>query len=241
MKAVVKSSATHKGIAFAKVKELRKLYTEMQSLFLAALDKAIRMGEILSEVKNDLPHGQFGTWVENAGLPFKARTAQLYMRLYERKEELYNAEIGTVGEAQKFLSSGGNIDKPNTQSFAYLEEVNSHNHAGLEETGKEFDIIKLTTKEKQLVATIVEAGGDQTSAETGIKIEKLKAKRERERRQEERNRKKELNTTNIHFKNLEVPPNLYRRFARVAKNTGRPIADILQEAADALAKQQKKK
>lgn len=249
MKAVVKATTTHKGIAIAKVKELRKLYGEMQSLFLAALDKAIRMGEILSDIKAELPHGQFQTWVNSSGLPFKDRSARLYMRLAKHKEQIQLAGINGIEEAYKFISSGTTVDESKRQDLTVLENQRTVQTTSIQASSGEILVfdeedlasIKLTARERQLVADIVSMGGDKQSAENGIRKQKLKAKIERERRQKEREKKKDSSNSHTHFKNLEVPPNLYRRFARVAKLTGRPITDILQEAADALVKQQKKK
>lgn len=246
MKAVVKSTATHKGVALSKVRELRKLYTEMQGLFLAALEKAMRMGEILSEIKDELPHGQFGVWIDSAGLPFKARTARLYMKIYDRREEISAAGISGVAEAQKFLSSGGVDPDEKRQRIAVLDIGNSSNEAASGPTevlqNDEIVVVKLTVREQQIVAAIVAAGGDRQSAEYGIKAEKLRAKKERERRQKEREQQQSAQIQpDSHFKQLDVPPNVYRRFSRLAKKTGRPIAELLEEAADALARYRRTK
>lgn len=242
MKSIVKSTPTHKGISLSKVREIRKLYGEMQSLFLAALEKAIRMGEILSEIKEELPYGEFTTWVEASGMPFKVRTAQLYMRLYERQEELRTAGIENVREAQKFLSSGGNIDSEEAQRVALLEPQVASNDAGSESintvNNDEVSAIKLTAREQQLVAEIIAVGGEKKSAENGIRIQKWKAKKERERKQKEKQQLAQIKAK-TDFKSLEVSPHIYRRFSRLAKKTGRPITDLLEEAADTLTRKKK--
>lgn len=242
MKSIVKSTPTHKGVSLSKVREIRKLYGEMQSLFLAALEKAIRMGEILSGIKEELPHGQFQSWISNSGLPFKMSTARLYMQLYNRKEEILTAGINGVAEAQKFLSSGGVDDEEKRQSIGVLETPIISNDAASGQIeivkDKEVFAIKLTPREQQLVAAIVTAGGDKQSAEFGIKAEKLRAKKERERKQKEKQLQSQRKAA-LHFKNIEVPPQVYRRFSRLSKQTGRPIVELLTDAADALTRKKK--
>lgn len=242
MKSIVKSTPTHKGVSLSKVREIRKLYGEMQSLFMAALEKAMRMGEILSGIKEELPHGQFQSWVSTSGLPFKMSTARLYMQLYSRKEEILTAGINGVADAQKFLSSGGVDDGEKRQSIGVLETPIISNDAAPESIevvkGNEVLAIKITPREQQLVAAIVAAGGDKQSAEYGIKTEKLRAKKERERKQKE---KQQLAQTKAKtdFKSLEVSPHIYRRFSRLSKKTGRPITELLEEAADTLTRKKK--
>lgn len=63
---------------------IRELHAEAQALAEGAIERALEAGELLAEVKETLPHGDFGAWVEeNCG--FTVRTAQRYMRLHEHR------------------------------------------------------------------------------------------------------------------------------------------------------------
>lgn len=53
----------------------------------AALDHAMRAGDLLLEVKTGLPHGAFGAWVEE-NFAGSGRTARAYMRVARHREEL---------------------------------------------------------------------------------------------------------------------------------------------------------
>ena len=64
-----------------RIDEISKLHGEIYGAFKTSLEKAIRIGELLTEQKQNLRHGEFTSWVEN-NLPFSDRTAQIYMRLY---------------------------------------------------------------------------------------------------------------------------------------------------------------
>jgi hypothetical protein len=68
------------------------------------LDKAIRIGALLAEQKASLKHGEFIPWIK-ANLPFTERTAQNYMRLYDRREQLKNESVSYLNEAYRLLTA----------------------------------------------------------------------------------------------------------------------------------------
>ena len=59
-----------------RIDEIAKLHDEIYGAFKTTLEKAIRIGELLTEQKQNLKHGEFTSWVEN-NLPFTERTAQI--------------------------------------------------------------------------------------------------------------------------------------------------------------------
>lgn len=69
------------------VKEINRLHREIADAFQSSLGKAIRIGELLTEQKKALKHGEFLPWLE-ANMPFKERAARNYMKVYSRREEV---------------------------------------------------------------------------------------------------------------------------------------------------------
>jgi len=62
-----------------------------------AVERAIRNGEILTEVKDQLSHGEFLPWIEGY-LSFSERTARDYMRIYRYRDK--TANVADLREAR---------------------------------------------------------------------------------------------------------------------------------------------
>lgn len=90
------------------VSEICRLHGEIVEAGRTVLTKAIRIGEILTETKATLPHGQFTPWLKK--LPFAETTARNYMRLFRNRAELKTATVAGLTEAYKALAAG-NQDK----------------------------------------------------------------------------------------------------------------------------------
>lgn len=76
----------------------------------AALEHAIRAGELLIAAKGQLRHGDWLPWLERF-FPASARTAQVYMRLAKRAEPAY---FDSIDSALKALAepSGQELTEP---------------------------------------------------------------------------------------------------------------------------------
>lgn len=85
-----------------RVDEIIGLHSEICGLLKTSLEKAVRIGELLSEQKASLPHGEFGAWIK-ANLPFTQRTAQNYMRLFDNREQLKNENVSHLSDGYKLL------------------------------------------------------------------------------------------------------------------------------------------
>lgn len=94
----------------SRVKEILKLHGEISDLFVSALEKSIRVGELLITQKSELKHGEFGTWVET-NLPFSQRAANQYMKFYSNRELLTNAT--NITEARALLTRPNSNDRAN--------------------------------------------------------------------------------------------------------------------------------
>ena len=86
------------------VAEIRRLHEEIGASLRLTLDKAIRVGELLSKQKAGLAHGEWLPWVK-ANCPFAGRTAREYMRFYQRREELKSASLADLSSARKLLTT----------------------------------------------------------------------------------------------------------------------------------------
>lgn len=60
----------------------------------AALDHAMRAGDLLAEVKSKCPHGTWQAWLEN-NFEGSVRTAQVYMRAASHRREIEEAKAQT--------------------------------------------------------------------------------------------------------------------------------------------------
>lgn len=88
--------------------EIIILHNEIAGHLIKSMERAIRIGELLTEQKGNLKHGEFTTWIKN-NLPFTDRTARNYMRCYENKDKLKKDKLKTetisdLTSAYKLLS-----------------------------------------------------------------------------------------------------------------------------------------
>ncbi len=88
--------------------ELNRLDAAIQSGMRQTVADAIRAGEILSQVKDRLGHGEFLPWIEeNCG--FSRQTADNYRRLYEHRDKL--PTVSNLQEAYKKIEQIETADK----------------------------------------------------------------------------------------------------------------------------------
>jgi len=69
------------------ITEISKLYGEIQDGLMTSLCKIIRIGEILTEQKTRIRHGEWIRWVEE-NLPFDRTQASRYMKVYHNRDRL---------------------------------------------------------------------------------------------------------------------------------------------------------
>lgn len=72
------------------IKQIRKLHGEIFEAARTSLPKAIRIGELLTGIKDKMEHGQWLPWIQK-NLLFSERTAQNYIRCFDEKDRLKNA------------------------------------------------------------------------------------------------------------------------------------------------------
>jgi hypothetical protein len=90
-------------IQTTRAKEISRLHQEIGEHLRRSLANAIRIGELLSEQKATLQHGEFGRWISE-NLPFTDRTARNYMRIFDNRNILKTETVSDLGTAYKLLS-----------------------------------------------------------------------------------------------------------------------------------------
>lgn len=90
------------------VSEIVALHGEILSSARTCLTNAIRIGELLTQEKAGVRHGEWLRWIKG-NVPFGERSAQNYMRLYHQRELLKCATVADLAEAYRVL---GQIIEP---------------------------------------------------------------------------------------------------------------------------------
>ena len=93
-----------RAIETSRAAEIRRLHGEIAGELSNTVEKAIRVGELLTAEKAEHDHGEWLPWVEaNCGI--KARTVQEYMRMFENRAVLKSARLAHLAEARRLLVS----------------------------------------------------------------------------------------------------------------------------------------
>ena len=98
---------TIKGDARGLTREVNRLHAEIQTIMIDAVNKAIRAGQLLSELKLRVGHGNWRQWAET-NLHFSYRTARRYLYIYLHREKL--SEVKTIHQAEKILAGAPKAD-----------------------------------------------------------------------------------------------------------------------------------
>ena len=82
-----------------KTQEINKLHEGITSSLRKSVEDAIRIGELLSEVKDSIPREEFLKWIVN-DLPFGESTSRNYIRLFTYKGQIANVANLTQAYSQ---------------------------------------------------------------------------------------------------------------------------------------------
>jgi hypothetical protein len=91
-----------KGAVESRAQKINKLHDGIIDALRKSVDKAIEIGELLTEQKAALAHGEWLPWLK-ANIKFAERTAQDYMRFYEHRKMLKSANVADLREARRLL------------------------------------------------------------------------------------------------------------------------------------------
>jgi len=112
----------NKAIDKHKIERLQELHGLVVSSAVKTFEAAIEAGKILTEIKQDLPHGSFTSWCEE-NLPFNIRTAQRYMRCYASRDKLLkNDSVSLLSGAYRMLEKPKEKGKP-VKRFDFIEFI----------------------------------------------------------------------------------------------------------------------
>lgn len=86
-----------------RVIEIQTLLSELNQALKMSVGKAIRIGQLLSEQKTDMGHGEFLPWLES-NFEMSERTAQKYMMLYRHRDKTaLNADLHEAYEQIEYI------------------------------------------------------------------------------------------------------------------------------------------
>lgn len=100
MNAIAESTTRQLEMFQNETTEIVQLHGELEGLARTSLEKAIRIGELLTTIKAGLKHGQWLPFVET--LPFSQQTCSRYARLFEERSKLLT--VSNLTDAYRALS-----------------------------------------------------------------------------------------------------------------------------------------
>lgn len=90
--------------------EIIKKHLQLQEQQLGTLELAISIGDMLTDTKLEIGHGQFTPWIQE-NLPFSIRTAQKYMSVFSKKDLFHKLGADGLNEAYLLISPVSEEDK----------------------------------------------------------------------------------------------------------------------------------
>ena len=110
-------------VALNRIEAITELHNEIAGYMRMSLKAAIEIGRLLNEQKAELAHGEFTPWVE-VNLPFTMRTAQRYMRAYQRRDEIAKSDnVSVLTEAYRLLEAPRAREEPPEPGIAARGEA----------------------------------------------------------------------------------------------------------------------
>jgi hypothetical protein len=141
---------TIKGDARALAREVNRLHAEISTLMLDSVTKAVRAGELLTELKLRVGHGSWRTWVES-NLHFSYRTVRRYLYIYNNRDKLLVSGVKTLTEAHQVLTEA--------QSEQGMDAIES-DYARIER-----DLVKPVRLVRRRLARLTYQGDDERKIE----------------------------------------------------------------------------
>jgi hypothetical protein len=105
--------------------EINRLHGEICDAARTSIEKAIRIGELLTQARSSLKHGEWLPWLkENVG--FSRQTADNYWRIFDNRENLKLLNVGNLTDAYRLLANSQNdrqlVDGPDETAADILDE-----------------------------------------------------------------------------------------------------------------------
>lgn len=107
-------------IAMSLAQDIRREHEAASTAFTSAVEHAMRCGELLTQAKDDVPHGQWLGWLA-ANFPASERTARGYMTLAANRQRVADLNVGSIRAALAELSEPRDTpDPPDDPITAYI-------------------------------------------------------------------------------------------------------------------------
>ncbi len=95
-------------LSVRKIEEIRNLYNETKAQVARSIETVIKIGELLTDAKSSLDHGEFKGWVEE-NFEFSFASANKWMKVYDNKKqvlkELKNSKSLLLSDAYNAVST----------------------------------------------------------------------------------------------------------------------------------------
>jgi hypothetical protein len=103
--------------------EINRLHSEILDAAKTTIEKAIRIGKLLLEAKQNAGHGNWLAWIKD-NISFDVRTAQRYIRVYEHRDLLKNDNVSHLSAAYRLLNSPAEPSEPlpDADTLALIEQ-----------------------------------------------------------------------------------------------------------------------
>lgn len=150
-----------------------------------ALNYALEAGKLLTDIKNELEHGEFLPWAEK-NLPFSRQTSDRYVKLYRYKSKM--PTVSNLQEAYKQIETIEKQERESEQRKAITRVIHYR------KTGEKAKDWRRGTDDKLLQEEI---DRDRRVKEAQERMEAVRVKREKDR--EEREHRYSENGNNTDF------------------------------------------
>lgn len=108
-------------VAKTAIREINQLHDDINDAGRTMLDKAIRIGELLTDVKDSLDHGKWLVWL-HANVEFSQQTASNYMRVFRERDKLKLLTVSNLTDAYALLAEP-KAEPQHTDEIALAPEV----------------------------------------------------------------------------------------------------------------------
>jgi len=105
-----------------RAQEIVTLHQEIVGHLQQSLEKAIKIGQLLTEQKGSMKHGEFGPWLKG-NIPFTDRTARNYMRLWREKDRLKMESVSDLKDAYRLITDQKKLPSPPDYSDEFFNSI----------------------------------------------------------------------------------------------------------------------
>jgi imidazolonepropionase-like amidohydrolase len=219
------TSISKHEVIIDRAEEIAKLDAMLAAEYMRSVQIAIKIGGLLAAQKADCKHGTFLQWIE-ASTNLAVRTAQLYMRMHEKRYELIEQSAATIREAQQYLVTRKRSNPLQIEGNTAPPSLPANNPP------------PFTPKERAILRAFIDNNiVTEEQAEQAVTIvanERIKLNEEKQRAALDKTKK---GKTTITAAAIKLTPAQAKRAERAAKKKGfASLQDLLDKYAQKLTK-----